>query len=67
MQSHSGEKNLICEFCGKNFATKSGLNYHILQHTNEKPFKCESCEMAFTRKALLLTHIEFEHTNYDNV
>lgn len=34
----------ICSECGKDFATRSRLNKHIMTHTPAKPFHCKHCK-----------------------
>ena len=56
--------NLVCEFCGKNFKTKSTLRCHVINvHTPEdqRPYKCDFCPKGFLNSRYLLTHVERDH------
>lgn len=46
----------LCSVCGKDFATKSVLNEHMLLHTGERPFSCEHCDKSFTGMSRLREH-----------
>ncbi|XP_055850640.1 gastrula zinc finger protein xFG20-1-like [Episyrphus balteatus] len=40
-------KLLICETCGKEYKSQSGLNDHRLTHTEERKHKCRFCDKKF--------------------
>ena len=49
----------FCPTCGKDFATKDGLNYHELRHhptEPEEPIKCEKCPYIAPNKFVMKTH-----------
>ena len=50
----------LCSFCGKRFATQSGLKNHIGKHTGvdyvKRKFICSTCSKSFRCKADLSTH-----------
>nr|XP_015834161.1 PREDICTED: zinc finger protein 92 isoform X44 [Tribolium castaneum] len=56
MKIHIGEKNHVCEECGKAFLTKVALKAHSRVHT--KPFKCTECDKAFSQKDSLNVHLK---------
>lgn len=49
-------KSLLCDLCGKGFASMNSLKLHRMQHTGEKPFVCSICNKAFVVKAQLQYH-----------
>ncbi|XP_012269547.2 zinc finger protein 93-like [Athalia rosae] len=56
-QLHIGERNIVCEHCGKTFTTVSILKDHVLYvHNMERQFVCEECGKAFKRNSLLNRH-----------
>jgi hypothetical protein len=58
----------VCQFCSKEYKTKSSLNYHIksskkcLSNRNisniEQKFICDFCDTNFTKKICLSRHLE---------
>lgn len=52
----SGEKNHICEVCGKAFADARVLKSHMTIHTGEKPYTCQTCQKSFAHHSALSTH-----------
>lgn len=53
---HTAIRDHLCSVCGKDFASKSVLNEHMLQHTGERPFSCEHCDKSFTGVSRLREH-----------
>ncbi|CAH1980877.1 unnamed protein product [Acanthoscelides obtectus] len=52
-----GKRMFLCNFCGKNYTRKNGLDRHILSHTGVKPFECKECGKRYITKDTLKTHI----------
>lgn len=58
----SAEQILKCQFCPKNFASKSGLVRHERIHTQQPSFMCEVCGMSFWSNYDLKMHKVDRHT-----
>uniref|UniRef100_A0A8C0EFR9 C2H2-type domain-containing protein n=1 Tax=Bubo bubo TaxID=30461 RepID=A0A8C0EFR9_BUBBB len=54
--SSSGQKEYMCEHCGKVFSWGNCLTRHRRIHTGEKPFKCRDCGKSFSESGTLLRH-----------
>lgn len=52
-----GKRRFLCNYCGKNYTRKNGLERHILSHTGVKPFECRECGKRYTTKDTLKTHL----------
>lgn len=52
-----GKRRFLCNYCGKNYTRKNGLERHILSHTGVKPFQCRECGKSYTTKDTLKTHL----------
>ncbi|XP_044198594.1 zinc finger protein 184-like [Thunnus albacares] len=61
-QSHSRQKALTCETCGKTFTRTSDVRRHQLTHTGERPFHCSRCDRTFQHSWDLAKH-ESKHHN----
>ena len=56
-----GERDYMCDRCGKAFKAKISLNRHRLIHTEVKPYACDVCDKTFNQKNNLKTH-QLVHT-----
>lgn len=65
---HTGEKNKICEFCGKAFAKDSTLRDHVKAiHERKVKHECEVCGFVTHRANNLRVHIRMRHQGeYNN-
>ncbi|CAH0698354.1 unnamed protein product [Spodoptera exigua] len=50
-------KNIVCEVCGKRYASNAALKYHQRVHTGERPYKCTQCPKSFTMPLFLQIHL----------
>lgn len=46
----------ICQFCSKDFSSKSSLKEHLIIHSGEQPFSCDICDKKFNKKGNLMRH-----------
>ena len=56
--SHAGQKNHCCDFCGAKFTKKSNLRQH-LEHKHERKadrYKCEKCDFKTHSSQLMWVH-----------
>ena len=51
-----GQKQFVCEHCGKAFYTKSSHKMHVMTHLGVKPFACELCNKSFVARNKLFIH-----------
>lgn len=59
---HTGEKNKICEFCGKAFAKDSTLRDHVKAiHERNTKHECDICGFVTHRPNNLRVHIRMRH------
>ncbi|KAL4228705.1 hypothetical protein ACF0H5_011748 [Mactra antiquata] len=56
METHSTEKTLQCEYCGKSFNARYLMMNHVKHCGGIKPFKCEICDMKFISNHCLQQH-----------
>ncbi|CAG9857348.1 unnamed protein product [Phyllotreta striolata] len=52
-----GKRRFLCNFCGKNYTRKNGLDRHMLSHSGVKPFECRECGKCYITKDTLKTHM----------
>jgi uncharacterized C2H2 Zn-finger protein len=60
-RSHTGEKRMICDVCGRSFAHKTTLDKHRLRHEKQR-VSCVECDVSFSTKRGLKRHFEKKHT-----
>ncbi|XP_076000119.1 uncharacterized protein LOC142993358 [Genypterus blacodes] len=51
----------VCDVCGKNYRTLSGLKMHKMIHTGERPYECTECKKTFAQKGNLKSHMHRHH------
>ncbi|GBP90704.1 Zinc finger protein 37 [Eumeta japonica] len=56
LRSHNGERNFLCNVCGKALTSREHLKYHIRIHTGHKPHVCRTCNKGFVKKCNLTLH-----------
>lgn len=44
-----GERNFVCETCGKKFNQKGALNVHQAIHMEKRPYVCAFCGAGFAQ------------------
>ncbi|XP_075989247.1 uncharacterized protein LOC142985138 isoform X2 [Anticarsia gemmatalis] len=54
---HLLERKFKCDYCLKDFFSKSELILHIVSHTKTKEFSCDWCDSVFGTKAGLNQHM----------
>lgn len=66
MTVHTGERNQICDFCGKAFNRPTSLTVHRRIHTGELPYRCDVCGKGFVQahcmRAHRNTHVQHENS-----
>uniref|UniRef100_A0A2A4JTE3 C2H2-type domain-containing protein n=1 Tax=Heliothis virescens TaxID=7102 RepID=A0A2A4JTE3_HELVI len=56
-KSYYNAKNIVCEVCGKRYASNAALKYHQRVHTGERPYQCTECTKSFTMPLFLQIHM----------
>ncbi|KAM4605983.1 zinc finger Y-chromosomal protein-like [Polymixia lowei] len=51
----------VCEVCGKDGKSRSGLERHAIIHTGERPYACHLCSSRFNRRGNLQQHLKHLH------
>ena len=54
-------KRWCCQYCDKNFTTRSYLKIHHKIHLGEKPYVCQICEFRAVSKDSIKKHISRSH------
>ncbi|XP_022129340.2 zinc finger protein 578 [Pieris rapae] len=53
----------VCQYCGKGFATKAGLESHNASHSNEYAHKCSVCGKGFRHRDGMMKHQKSVHSD----
>ncbi|RZC38970.1 translational activator GCN1-like, partial [Asbolus verrucosus] len=56
-----GERQFLCNVCGKRFHHAPTLREHSKTHTGEKPYSCKFCDKTFRQQQMLQQHV-YTHT-----
>ena len=56
VNKHTKAFRFICSECGKGFAERFFLKFHMSRHTGERNYKCKFCENRFRLKEVLKRH-----------
>nr|CAD7264695.1 unnamed protein product [Timema shepardi] len=61
LTTHTGEKNHICDVCGRGFGVKNDLTRHKYCHSEVKPHECTVCGISFGQRRYLRNHLKTRH------
>ncbi|XP_076251895.1 zinc finger protein 711-like isoform X2 [Rhynchophorus ferrugineus] len=60
----SQKSSFPCEICGKIYASRTIVNYHVLTHNPDKKFQCNDCGKLFANKSILGDHRRIHRLSY---
>jgi len=59
------KQRFVCEFCGKEYAKKAGLNEHSRTHSGEPAVKCDQCDQTFNTRAAYSQHMNVHNKKHE--
>ncbi|XP_050351972.1 zinc finger protein 25-like [Nymphalis io] len=54
-----------CDYCHKQFDTKSSIRRHMYLHLHFKTYPCKQCKKVFHKQLYLSAHITRQHPNWE--
>lgn len=65
-KSRKPKKGLfICDYCQKQFDTKSSIRRHMYLHLHFKTYPCTQCNKVFGKQLYLTAHVTRQHPNWE--
>ncbi|XP_047534976.1 zinc finger protein 37 homolog isoform X1 [Vanessa atalanta] len=54
-----------CDYCHKQFDTKSSIRRHMYLHLHFKTYPCKQCKKVFRKQLYLSAHVTRQHPNWE--